>query len=227
MNQETKKEIAIAMSLTQLVNDYINNVRPDRDLGLKALNLHKKAVIDPLLIKSGDIVHVCTFGTHFNGKLNYNVTMARHQCHVAQHLTLVETELKRINILSKSFSDFEDCYDYFQAFVTNFKTVNPSVKLGPMAIYDFAVRFYYVISKCHPDKYVYFQRGAYMGITNLFKCMGLPKPPKARPLALSYTIEKAKLIAYPLISSLSALRSDEIEDFCCNHKHKLLTISLP
>lgn len=215
------------MSLTQLVNDYIKIVRPDRDLGLKALNLHKKAIIDPNLIKSGDVIHVCTVGTHFNGKLKYNVTMAGHQCHVARYLPYVESELKRIRILSKTFSDFEDCYDFFQAFVTNFKSANPSVKLGPLAIYDFALRFYYVISKCHPDKYVYFQRGAYVGITNLFKNMRLPKPSKARPLALSYTIERAKLIAYPLLSPLSLLRSDEIEDFCCNNKHKLLTISLP
>lgn len=216
------------LTLTDLVNDYIKPTgkRSWRVTYADCLLLKKGAPVSTLKLPK-DTITISVYGLHWDSKRNLFVPMDGHQRRIAGYLPLIIHELKRCKVQAKSFSSFEDLFDFVTNVASVVRSNSSNFKFGPLANYDIAGRLAVVLQAPGPKDIIYFQAGALEGIKNLYKNASLPLPRKVRAGVANLTIYYNSLIAIPKFSPLSKLTADEIEDFCCINSHLLKTIKLP
>ncbi len=216
------------LTLTDLVNDYIKPTgkRSWRVTYADCLLLKKGAPVSTLKLPK-DTITISVYGLHWDSKRNLFVPMDGHQRRIAGYLPLIIHELKRCKVQAKSFSSFEDLFDFVTNVASVVRSNSSNFKFGPLANYDIAGRLAVVLQAPGPKDIIYFQAGALEGIKNLYKNASLPLPRKVRAGVANLTIYYNSLIAIPKFSPLSKLTADEIEDFCCIYSHLLKTIKLP
>lgn len=216
------------LTLTHLVNDYIKpkGKRAWRITYGNCLLLKKGAPVSTLKLPN-DPITISVYGLHWDSKRNLFVPMDGHQRRIAGYLPLIIHELKRCKVQAKSFSSFEDLFDFVTNVASVVRSNSSNFKFGPLANYDIAGRLAVVLQAPGPKDFVYFQAGALEGINNLFANASMSLPKKARPRVGNYTIKYKDLISIPQLAPLSKLTADEIEDFCCINSSDLLSVILP
>lgn len=216
------------LTLTDLVNDYIKPTgkRSWRVTYADCLLLKKGAPVSTLKL-SRDPITISVYGLHWDSKRNLFVPMDGHQRRIAGYLQLIIDELNSCKMQTKSFSSFEDIFDFVANAASIVRSNTPNFKFGPLANYDIAGRLAVVLQAPGPKDIIYFQAGALDGIKNLYKNASLPLPKKVRAGVVNLTIDYNSLIAIPKFSPLGKLTADEIEDFCCIYSDLLKTIKLP
>lgn len=216
------------LTLTDLVNDYIKPTgkRSWRVTYADCLLLKKGAPVSTLQLPN-DPITISVYGLHWDSKRNLFVPMDGHQRRIAGYLQLIIDELNSCKMQTKSFSSFEDLFDFVANVASTVRSNTPNFKFGPLANYDIAGRLAVVLQVPGPKDIIYFQAGALEGIKNLYKNASLPLPRKVRAGVVNLTIDYNSLIAIPKFSPLGKLTADEIEDFCCIYSDLLKTIKLP
>lgn len=216
------------LTLTDLVNDYIKPTgkRSWRVTYADCLLLKKGAPVSTLKLPK-DTITISVYGLHWDSKRNLFVPMDGHQRRIASYLQLIIDELNSCKMQTKSFSSFEDLFDFVANIASVVRSNNSDFKFGPLANYDIAGRLAVVLQAPGPKDIIYFQAGAMEGINNLFANANMKKPKKARANVSNYTIRYDYLVSIPQFAPLKKLTAGEIEDLCCIGSGQLRNVSLP